>query len=566
MPRIIWDSEEQRALEWNIANDKLVAEPNGAKLKRADKKEPIDYTDSNGFAANLSHSFIKIGDKVLAMAGQGKYLGKGGFGKVKLAEDESGNLYALKIGYNRGDISGVEKYLLKDLKLYQGDAKRIDQPKEMVALHYLGTDLFDYQFESDTQRIFALFSAANELNKLHSGSLSEHGLAYLHRDIKLENITFDGNKSSLIDFGLAKRVVDGVWYGKYQGAPSSAVVGTDGYVAPEILNKRTYSYKSDIYALGISFQKKLSENSPLRALARQMCSEHPICRPGLEWIKVAFLVEIHQSSDENLEQALREYSCIVKDSKSARNIFSTLVAERENSLFIQSYSSLEACLYSVRSDFSHTSLLTFEYWQALKESTDLQEVANILYWSSIKLSKDDWEQLKDSSILQKAIIALYRSDIKLARRDWEQLKDISNLQKAVCAVYGSGQKLTERWERLKDNSHLQAALAAAYDYLNNNEFSWSKTKGQTERFIQKLLDLEDKGLDSVKAEMRHWVKGYGVFGQSSKLHDLSRVRFAHQSGLFSDQSVDSAAATHFFAMNKDDRAIVKACILNVSSG
>ncbi|WP_155764051.1 hypothetical protein [Piscirickettsia salmonis] len=41
MPRIIWDSEEQRALEWNIANDKLVAEPNGAKLKRADKKNRL---------------------------------------------------------------------------------------------------------------------------------------------------------------------------------------------------------------------------------------------------------------------------------------------------------------------------------------------------------------------------------------------------------------------------------------------------------------------------------------------------------------------------------------------
>ncbi|RNC76913.1 tyrosine protein kinase [Piscirickettsiaceae bacterium NZ-RLO2] len=434
----------------------------------------------------------------------------------------------------------------------------------MVALYYLGSNLFGYQFESDTQRVFALFSAANELNKLHSGCLSKFGIAYLHRDIKPENITFDGNKSSLIDFGLTKRA-GATWNGEHQEGMSYYPEGSQGYISPEIFNKRTYSYKSDIYALGISFQKRLSENSPLRALARQMCSEHPICRPGLEWVKVAFLVEIHQSSDENLEQALREYSCIVKDSKSARNIFSTLVAERENSLFIQSCSSLEACLYSVRSDFSHISLLTFEYWQALKESADLQEVANILYWSSIKLSKDDWEQLKDSSILQKAIIALYRSDIKLVRGDWEQLKGTSNLQKAVRTVYSSGQKLTERWQVLKDNSHLQAALAAADDYLDQNQFSWNKTKGQTETFIQKLLDLEDKSLDSVKAEMRHWAKGYGVFGQSSKLHDLSRVRFAHQSGLFSDQSVDSAAATPFFDMNKDDRVAVKEKILNFSS-
>ncbi|MGJ3495558.1 protein kinase domain-containing protein [Piscirickettsia salmonis] len=563
MPRIIWDSEEKKALEWSIANDKLVAEPNGAKLKRADKKEPIDYyTGSNGFAVNLSHSFIKIGDKVLAMAGQGKYLGKGGFGKVKLAEDESGHLYALKIGHNRGDISGVEKYILKDLRLYQGDAKRVDQPKEMVLLHYLGVDLFNFQFENDKQRVFALFSAANELNKLHSGELSRYGLAYLHRDIKPKNITFDGKKSFFIDFGLAKRVVDGVWGGEYQGVPNHAVSGTDGYISPEILNKRIYSYKSDIYALGVTFQKILSENSPLRALAGQMRSKHSICRPSLDLVKISFLAEIHRKSDENLEKALREYNCIVKDSKSAKDIFFTLLEQSENSLFVQSCNSLERCFYDEKSAHLHKNSFTFEHWQALKENFDLREVAIVFHCAAIKISQSDWEQLKDSSILQEAIIALYRSDIKLAQGDWEQLKDTSNLQKAVHTVYSSGQKLTERWEVLKDSSHFQAALTAAYDYLNNNEFSWNKTKGQTETFIQKLLDLEDKSLDSVKAEMRHWVKGYGVFGQSSKLHDLSRVRFAHQSGLFRDHFVDSTVVTPFFDMSKTDRKKEKQAILD----
>ncbi|KLV34281.1 hypothetical protein [Piscirickettsia salmonis] len=45
MPKIIWESEDQRALEWAIAKKALAKAADGTKIKRTHQKTPIDYTD-----------------------------------------------------------------------------------------------------------------------------------------------------------------------------------------------------------------------------------------------------------------------------------------------------------------------------------------------------------------------------------------------------------------------------------------------------------------------------------------------------------------------------------------
>ncbi len=55
----------------------------------------------------------------MAIAGEGEYLGKGSSGKVKLAEDENGFLYALKVAKVLA-IPALEKNILEDLSQYQG--------------------------------------------------------------------------------------------------------------------------------------------------------------------------------------------------------------------------------------------------------------------------------------------------------------------------------------------------------------------------------------------------------------------------------------------------------------
>ena len=65
MPRIKWNSKEQRNLEWRVALSCLAKAPNGTKIKRARHKLPIHYTDrETQEKVNISHSFIKVNDGI----------------------------------------------------------------------------------------------------------------------------------------------------------------------------------------------------------------------------------------------------------------------------------------------------------------------------------------------------------------------------------------------------------------------------------------------------------------------------------------------------------------------
>jgi len=65
----------------------------------------------------------------------------------------------------------------------------------------------------------------------------------VHRDIKPANILRVGNKWKLSDFGFATR--------SRFGFKDRMNVGTPLYMAPESLKKNYYSFKSDLYSLGI---------------------------------------------------------------------------------------------------------------------------------------------------------------------------------------------------------------------------------------------------------------------------------------------------------------------------
>ena len=88
--------------------------------------------------------------------------------------------------------------------------------------------------------------AAEILFKLTHAISHCHSRGIVHRDIKAENILFEiktksKNDVKIIDFGLARKKVTHNLH---------SIVGTPGYVAPEVL-EGTYDRKCDIWALGV---------------------------------------------------------------------------------------------------------------------------------------------------------------------------------------------------------------------------------------------------------------------------------------------------------------------------
>lgn len=65
---------------------------------------------------------------------------------------------------------------------------------------------------------------------------------YVHRDIKIENVMYNGNSVKLIDFGFAEKV-------NYEKLSNKS--GTPGYIAPEVFASQPYTGKGDIFSLGV---------------------------------------------------------------------------------------------------------------------------------------------------------------------------------------------------------------------------------------------------------------------------------------------------------------------------
>ncbi|KAI8375417.1 kinase-like domain-containing protein [Choanephora cucurbitarum] len=108
-----------------------------------------------------------------------------------------------------------------------------------------GGELFERLFErgrlTEKDAISVIRSVLKGLNYLHENKI-------VHRDMKPENLLFRSSDSDsdlmICDFGIAK-MMDGDKLGL------KTVCGSPGYVAPEVLLNKEYSYPVDIWGLGV---------------------------------------------------------------------------------------------------------------------------------------------------------------------------------------------------------------------------------------------------------------------------------------------------------------------------
>jgi len=180
-------------------------------------------------------------------------LGKGGMGEVYRADDlKLGQPVALKfLPSELSNHPGRLERFLNEVKIARQVAHpnvcRVYDVGEAEGHHYLSMEYVDGEDLSTLLRRIGRLpedKAVQIARQLCAGLAAAHDLGILHRDIKPANVMLDGRgRSKLTDFGLA-----GLAEG-FEGPEIRA--GTPTYMAPEQLEGKEVSVRSDVYSLGL---------------------------------------------------------------------------------------------------------------------------------------------------------------------------------------------------------------------------------------------------------------------------------------------------------------------------
>jgi serine/threonine protein kinase len=105
-----------------------------------------------------------------------------------------------------------------------------------------------------------------------------HARGILHRDVKPGNILIDGDGSAkLIDFGIAQPA-DATSLTR-----TGLILGTERYAAPEVMEGKQATERSDLYSCGVVLRSCLDDaggRADLRSLAEWLTSREPAARPA----------------------------------------------------------------------------------------------------------------------------------------------------------------------------------------------------------------------------------------------------------------------------------------------
>jgi serine/threonine-protein kinase len=101
------------------------------------------------------------------------------------------------------------------------------------------------------------YRAIDVCRQVASALDAAHAMGLIHRDVKPANVLIEGRNAFLTDFGLTKQAGTNA-----QLTRAGDVVGTIHYVAPEQIEGRRVSARSDVYALGCLLYHCLSGQVP----------------------------------------------------------------------------------------------------------------------------------------------------------------------------------------------------------------------------------------------------------------------------------------------------------------
>ncbi|KAG6541755.1 hypothetical protein Mapa_016767 [Marchantia paleacea] len=218
-----------------------------------------DQTDLDSIAKSFGYSYSYVLLRTATSEfGETNKLGQGGFGSVyRGVIPATGEVVAVK-KVSSESKQGVREFMAEVSIITQLRHRNIvkllgwcSESKQFLLVYEympngsLDKALFHPQDEASVLswelRFRIVMNVATALNYLHEGWRQK----VLHRDIKSSNIMLDEEFNALLgDFGLA-RLVD-----RRESLASTNVVGTFGYLAPEVVVYGKFSDKADVYAFG----------------------------------------------------------------------------------------------------------------------------------------------------------------------------------------------------------------------------------------------------------------------------------------------------------------------------
>jgi urea transport system substrate-binding protein len=200
-----------------------------------------------------------------------RLIGKGGMGVVFEAEDIALNrLVALKV--LRPDLTDAEyrERFVREAKavaslphdhivtIYQVSE---DNGAPFLAMEYLLGESLELRLQRDGWLPVA--EALEITRQAAEGLAAAHAKGLVHRDVKPDNLWLesaaDGSagRVKLLDFGLARPA-----HGPSDLTAPGRIVGTPGYMAPEVVYGLQFDSRADLYGLGCVLYRMLTGKTP----------------------------------------------------------------------------------------------------------------------------------------------------------------------------------------------------------------------------------------------------------------------------------------------------------------